>query len=88
MHPARACALIRDQARLAVASAGTAPQVAVALPATLRIQFKSSDHAELAARVRGVARTATLTAEIGGVDPLELYRTFITIVLLCRGLVE
>jgi D-amino peptidase len=66
MHPARACALIRDQARLAVASAGTAPQVAVALPATLRIQFKSSDHAELAARVRGVARTATLTAEIGG----------------------
>lgn len=88
LHPARACALIAEKARLATAAAPSAAPVAIELPATLSMTFKSSDHAELATRVRGCTRTGTLRAELTDADPLELYRSFITIVLLCRGLVE
>jgi D-amino peptidase len=42
----------------------------------------------LACRVKGVAKTSDLTAEIVEDNPLELFTTFITVVLLCRGLVE
>jgi D-amino peptidase len=58
------------------------------MPATMRIAFRTSDYADLASRVAGVTRTGDLSAEIVEFDPLELYRTFITIVLLCRGLSE
>ncbi len=58
------------------------------LRATLGISFRSSDHAELASRIAGVTRTGDLAATITDEDPLRLYRTFVTIVLLCRDLVE
>ncbi|MCW2940405.1 MAG: hypothetical protein JWN00_3390 [Actinomycetia bacterium] len=32
--------------------------------------------------------TTTTSAVITGDDPLRIYQTFITVVLLCRGLVE
>jgi D-amino peptidase len=88
MHPDEACALINDQAFAAAKSIPTAPPVAIEMPATMRIAFRTSDYADLASRVAGVTRTGDLSAEIVGFDPLELYRTFITIVLLCRGLSE
>jgi D-amino peptidase len=88
MHPDEACALIFDQAFAAAQSIPTAPPGAIQMPATMRIAFRTSDYADLASRVAGVTRTGDLSAEIVEVDPLELYRTFITIVLLCRGLSE
>ena len=88
MHPEQARKLIGEQAFLATKSIASAMQVAIELPATLKIQFRTSDYVDLAIRVNGVDRTGDLTAEIIGSDPLELYRTFITVVLLCRGLTE
>ncbi len=88
LHPHAACSLIREQARLAVEGLQQAEPVALSLPATLEISFCNSDHAELATRVAGVSRTAALAARVTDEDPLRLYRTFITVVLLCRGLVE
>jgi D-amino peptidase len=88
MHPDQACALIFDQAVAAVESIPTALPVTIELPATMRIAFRTSDYADLASRVAGVTRTGDLSAEIVEFDPLELYRTFITVVLLCRGLSE
>jgi D-amino peptidase len=35
-----------------------------------------------------VERTGRLSALITGADPLRIFQTFITAVLLCRGLVE
>jgi D-amino peptidase len=58
------------------------------MPATVAVRFRTSDYAELAARVGGVDRTAILDATIAGDDPLALFRTFITVVLLCRGFRE
>ena len=54
----------------------------------MTIDLRTSDYADLAARVAGVRRTGTLSCEITLDDPLELYKTFITVVLLCRGLTE
>ena len=88
MHPEQARQLIGEQAFLATKSIASATQVAIELPTTLRIQFRTSDYVDLATRVNGVDRTGDLSAEIIESDPLELYRSFITVVLLCRGLTE
>jgi D-amino peptidase len=88
LHPERARTLIAEASCLAIASLPSAKQVAISLPATVEIRFKSSDYAELASRVAGCERTCVLGARLVGDDPLELYRAFITVVLLCRGLQE
>jgi len=88
MHPDGACALIAERAFAATQSIATAAPVSIELPVTMRIAFRTSDYADLASRVAGVTRTGDLNAEIVQLDALELYRTFITIVLLCRGLSE
>jgi D-amino peptidase len=88
LHPHEACQLIYDNAALAIQSLASAEPVAITLPATMTIQFRTSDYADLASRVNGVERTGGLSAEIVQSEPLELYRTFITVVLLCRGLSE
>jgi D-amino peptidase len=88
LHPTAAKDLIREQARLAVEELPTAHRAAIDLPATLEISFRSSVYCELASRIAGVKRTGDLSASIIGDDPLRIYQTFITVVLLCRGLVE
>lgn len=88
LHPAAARDLIREQARLAVAGLDAAAPPSIVLPATLGITFRTSDYVELAQRISGVNRTGDMTATMTDTDPLELFRTFITVVLLCRGLVE
>ena len=88
LHPAAARDLIREQARSAIEDLPAAAQTAVSLPVTLGISFRTSDYCELAARIAGVERTGDLSARITGGDPLWIYQTFVTVVLLCRGLVE
>ena len=88
MHPDEACALIRDEARQAVSTLGDFAAPAIDLPATLGVRFHNTDYADLAGRIAGVVRTGDLQATITDRDPLELFRTFITVVLLCRGFVE
>jgi D-amino peptidase len=44
--------------------------------------------AEAATALRGVERTATRTISFSEADPLQTYRTFVTIVALTRGLGE
>jgi D-amino peptidase len=88
LHPTAACELIRSTAQAAIEGLGSATAPSITLPATLGITFRTSDYAALAARIHGVVRTGDLSATITDSDPLELFSTFITIVLLCRGLVE
>ena len=88
MHPEDARALIREEARLAVAGLAGLQPPAISLPATLGIRFHQTVYAEMASRVEGVVRTADLEATITHDDPLELFATFITMVMLCRGFVE
>jgi D-amino peptidase len=88
MHPDAAQELIREQATRAVSDLGTAAPPRIARPVTMEIAFRTSDYCELAARIDGIERSGTLTARLTDADPLAAYRSFITAVLLCRGLVE
>jgi D-amino peptidase len=88
LHPEAARELIRERATAAVQNLADAAPPSIDVPVTLGISFRSSDYCELAARIAGVERTGDLIAVITGDDPLWIYQTFITVVLLCRGLVE
>jgi len=88
MHPVAACDLIRDTAAAAVESIGSAELPQVTLPATLEVLFHNGDFAEMATWVSGVKRIDARTVQVTDEDPIRLYRTFITIVLLTRAIVE
>jgi D-amino peptidase len=89
LHPSAACDLIREEARLAIAAAGSAQLPAVSLPATLTVTFRNADLAEMATWVAGVRRGGQRTSvAMTDDDPLRLYRTFVTVVLLTRGIAE
>jgi D-amino peptidase len=86
LHPDLARERIRDGARRAVERAGTIAAPAFADPVTVEVDWRTADQAAMAAWVAGdvVGRTTTIT----GSDPLALYRTFVTQVLLTRGIAE
>ncbi len=88
LHPVEARRLIFEQSALAVATLTSATKVNIEVPTTLSIAFHTPDYAQLAERVAGVERTGSLSGRIVGSDPLDIYQTFITVVLLCRGLTE
>lgn len=92
LHPHRACALIERTAREAVEAlaAGAIGLPAIALPATLSVRMRNPDIAEMACwleRVEPDAEDATVV-HLRDSDPIRLYRTFITLVLLTRGIAE
>ncbi|MBE7188504.1 M55 family metallopeptidase [Jatrophihabitans endophyticus] len=88
MHPDDACALIRAEARAAVESLGAASPPAITLPATLDVTFRNADLAEMATWITGVTRTSGVTASMHDDDPVRLFRTFVTVVLLTRAIAE
>jgi D-amino peptidase len=88
LHPAAACALIREQAEYALREVPDAPLPQIALPATLSITFRNADLAELATWLGGVERVAPTTVTVGDDDPIRLYRTFVHTVLLTRDIAE
>ncbi|MGH3138542.1 MAG: M55 family metallopeptidase [Gaiellales bacterium] len=88
LHPAKACALIRAGARAAVEGLGDLKPPAIELPVAIEITFLVADMAEAATAIRGVERTATRTVAFSEGDPLQAYRTFVTIVALTRGVGE
>ncbi|MGX5656695.1 M55 family metallopeptidase [Geodermatophilus nigrescens] len=88
LHPDEACRLIREGAAAALRGLDGARLPAIDLPATLEVTFRNADLAEMATRIVGVERAGTLAVRITGEDAVELYRTFVTVVLLTRGIGE
>jgi D-amino peptidase len=104
LHPDRACALIRQAARRAAeavaANAATPPPFpsltpphpasGVTLPAELTVRMRNPDLAEMATwleRVESDAADPTVVRLVDD-DPIRLYRTFVTLVMLTRGIAE
>jgi D-amino peptidase len=87
LHPAAACALIREQAQIAVARAGTVPAPPLQ-SATLEISVRTTDIAEAASWVRGVERVGPRELRFAGDDPLAVYRSFCAAILLTRSVAE
>jgi D-amino peptidase len=88
LHPTEAKALIRDAAAAAVAGLADARPPQITLPATLEIAFQNGDFAEMATWITGVERVDARTVRVSGDDPVRLFRTFVTIVMLTRAIVE
>jgi D-amino peptidase len=90
LHPQEAREVIRAAARKAVEALPDAAVPRIELPATLTVRMRNPDLAEMATWIGGVEPdpddpvTVTLTDS----DPVRLYRTFITVVLLTRGIAE
>jgi D-amino peptidase len=87
LHPARACALIRDRAQAAVSAAAGAPPPPLA-PGVLEVLVRTTDIAEAASWVRGVERAGPRQLRIEGEDLLATYRAFCAAILLTRSVAE
>lgn len=88
LHPTEAKALIRDAAAAAIGGLADAVPPQISLPATLQIDFQNGDFAEMATWVTGVERLDARSVRVSGDDPIRLFRTFVTIVMLTRSIVE
>ncbi len=88
LHPDAARALIRAGAEHAIRHVPPAPTFG---PETrITVTFLTADMAEMAAWLRGVSLVEgePRSVSLGGGDPLDLFRTFVTMVMLTRALVE
>lgn len=90
MHPEEAREVIRSAARRAVQNLPAASLPAIELPATLTVRMRNPDLAEMATWITGVEPDPAdpLTVTLTDQDPVRLYRTFVTVVLLTRGIAE
>jgi D-amino peptidase len=88
MHPAAACALIREQAQAAVAGLASMKPPAIELPATLTVTYRNPDLAAMATWIEGVDATGATTVTMTDTDPVRLFRRFICTVLLTRDIAE
>jgi len=90
LHPDVARERIREGARLALSTRlpPSAPRFPV--PTRLEITFLTADMAEMAAWLKGVELLAgeTRTVAYTSDSPLDVFRTFVTIVMLTRAVVE
>jgi D-amino peptidase len=88
LHPDAARSLVRAGAERALHKLPPAP--AFGPETRITVTFITADMAEMAAWLRGVSLVAgePRTVRLDGGDPLDLYRTFVTMVLLTRAIVE
>jgi D-amino peptidase len=88
IHPSVACNMLRSGAARAVQNIGAMLPPSFTLPVTIDVTFLVADMAEMACWIRDVERVNARTIQIIGENLLDLYRTFVTVVMLTRGLVD
>jgi D-amino peptidase len=90
LHPEVARERIREGARLALGERLPASPPRFDRPIRLDVTFLTADMAEMAAWLRGVEVTASQprTAIYSSDDPLDVFRTFVSMVMLTRNLGE
>jgi D-amino peptidase len=88
LHPHKACELIRSTAQAAVSGLSTASPPPLVGPVTLDITLRTTDLAEAATWIQRVERVGPREIRVRDEDLLRLYRTFVTIITLTRGIAE
>ncbi|MGD0082070.1 MAG: M55 family metallopeptidase [Acidimicrobiales bacterium] len=90
LHPAAACRAIYAGAQQAVEAVarGELGPPPIELPARLQVDWLTADMAEMATWIGGVTRTGDRTVEIGGDDPIGIYRSFVAAIAITRSIVE
>ncbi|MDQ1561774.1 MAG: D-amino peptidase, partial [Actinomycetota bacterium] len=86
LHPAESCRLIREGARAAMekVAAGTVETPGIELPASLDLEFQTSDMAEVATWARGAVRTAERGVRIEGSELLDIFTSFVAVNYITR----
>ena len=88
IHPAVACEMLRAGATRAAQNIGAMLPPSFTLPVTIEVTFLVADMAEMACWIRDVERISARSVQLVGENLLDLYRTFVTVVMLTRGLVD
>jgi D-amino peptidase len=88
LHPTLACRLLHEGAGRAVQHLARMSPPAFVRPVSLELTFLVADMAEMSCRVRGVERVAPRTIVIRDENFLDLYRSFVAVILLTRALVD
>ncbi|MGW1197450.1 M55 family metallopeptidase [Streptomyces sp. NPDC002536] len=88
LHPTAARELIHEAAREAVLDVSRSAPPRITLPATLTVRFRNPDLAEMATWIAGVVREDAVTVRMTDEDPIRLYRRFVAVVMLTRGIAE
>jgi D-amino peptidase len=90
LHPEEARSLIHAATRRALTSEKPASAPVFVSPIQIEVTFLTADMAEMSAWLRDVrlADGRSRTVLLEGSDPLTLFRTFVTMVMLTRALVE
>ena len=85
----QACALIRDRAAAAIrsSSADAAPP-AIELPATLTVNFRNADLADMATWISVSSAAPGPRSRMTDDDPIALFQRFICAVVLTRDIAE
>ena len=86
VHPTVARDLIKAAATRALEGLGGVQPPNLPTPSTLEVTWRTADMAEMATWIRGVERTSPRVTSATDADHLRLFRTFITSVLLTRGI--
>jgi D-amino peptidase len=86
LHPTESCRLIREGARTAMekVAAGTVETPGIDLPASLDLEFQTSDMAEVATWARGAVRTAERGVRIEGSELLDIFTSFVAVNYITR----
>lgn len=88
LHPTVACRLLREGASRAVRNIQAARPPAFGESVKLELTFLIADMAEMALWVRNVERVGPRTIAIQSENALEMYRSFVAVILLTRALID
>jgi D-amino peptidase len=88
LHPQEACRRIREGASRATSRLSALGPPSISLPARLDVTLLTADMAEMATWIGDVERTGTRSVRIEDVEPLTLFRRFVTVVALTRTIAE
>jgi D-amino peptidase len=86
LHPHAARDLIQSAATQALEDLDDAPVPDLPTPSTLEVTWRTTDMAEMATWIRGTERTSARVTRTTDSDRLRLFRTFITTIMLTRGI--
>lgn len=88
LHPDVACRLLREGASWAVRNIQAMRPPVFTAPVSLEVTFLVADMAELALWVRNVERVGPRTIAIRNKNLLDLYRSFVAVIMITRVLVD
>ena len=88
LHPTIARRLIHDGAIKALSRLREIPPPNLSAPYRLAVQLRNADLAEVAVQIRGARSVGQLEVLIEGDDALSVFRSFVALVQITRGLAQ